>query len=64
MVYLNNILIYLKDKSKHVEYIKQVLEKLYTWGLYAKLSKCFFYTKLVEFFGYFITLKGVIMDPV
>ena len=24
--------------------------------------KCFFYTKLVEFFGYFVTPKGVVID--
>ena len=64
MVYLNNIFIYLKDKSKYIKHIKQVLERLYAWGLYAKLSKCSFYIKLIKFFGYLVTPKGVIIDPV
>ena len=63
MVYLDDIFIYLKNKSKHVEHVKQVLKKLCAWGLYTKFSKCFFYTKLIKFFGYFVTLKGIIMDP-
>ena len=63
VVYLDNILIYLKDKSKHVKHIKQVLERLCAQGLYTKLSKCSFYTKLIKFLGYLITPKGVIIDP-
>ena len=64
VVYLDNILIYLKDKSKYVKYVKQVLERLYTQGLYAKLSKYSFYTKLIKFLSYFITPEGIIIDPI
>ena len=63
IVYLNNILIYLKDKSKYVKYIKQMLKRLCTQGLYTKLFKYSFHTKLVKFFSYFITPKGVIINP-
>ena len=62
IVYLDDILIYLKDESKHVEHIKQVLERLHAWGLYTKFSKCSFYTTLIEFLGYFVTPKGIVMD--
>ena len=62
IVYLNNILIYLKDESKYIKHIKQVLERLCTQGLYIKLFKCSFYTKLIKFLGYLITPKGVVMD--
>ena len=64
VVYLDNILIYLKDKSKYVKYVKQVLERLRAWGLYAKLSKYSFYTKLVKFLSYLITPEGIVIDPI
>ena len=63
MVYLDNILIYLNDKDKHVKYIKQVLRQLRAWGLYTKLLKCIFYTKNVKFLGFIVTPNGIIMDP-
>ena len=62
VVYLNNIFIYLKDKSKYVKYVKQVLKRLCVQGLYTKLFKYSFYTKLIKFLNYFITPKGVIID--
>ena len=63
IVYLNDILIYLNDEDKYIKYIKQVLRQLYTWSLYAKLSKCIFYTKNVEFLGFIITPNSIVMDP-
>jgi len=62
IVYLDNIFIYLKDKSKYIKHVKQMLEKLCAWGLYAKLFKYFFHTKLIKFLSYLITLKSVIID--
>ena len=63
VVYLDNILIYLNNKDKHVKYIKQVLQQLRAWGLYAKLLKYIFYTKNVKFLGFIITPRGIIIDP-
>jgi hypothetical protein len=64
VVYLNDILIYSKDKGKYIKYVKQVLERLRAWGLYAKLSKCSFHTKLIKFFSYLITPKSIIINPI
>ena len=33
------------------------------YGLYAKLEKCRFDYKQVEFLGYTISFKGIFMDP-
>ena len=63
MVYLDNIFIYLNNKDKYVEYIKQVLQQLCAQGLYAKLLKCIFYIKNVKFLGFIITPRGIIIDP-
>ena len=64
IIYLDDILIYLKDKNQHKQHICKVLEQLNKWGLYTKVSKCTFYTKQVEFLGYIVTPISVIMDPV
>ncbi|OCK72691.1 hypothetical protein K432DRAFT_315692, partial [Lepidopterella palustris CBS 459.81] len=54
--YLDDILIYSREKSKYREHVKV--------GLYTKPFKYYFYTKHVEFLGFIVTLKGVIIDPV
>jgi hypothetical protein len=43
-MYPNDILIYLKYKEKHEQHVKLVLRKLRDYALYAKPSKCTFYT--------------------
>ena len=63
VVYLDNILIYLNNKDKYVKYVKQVLQQLRAWGLYAKLLKYIFYTKNIKFLGFIITSRCIIIDP-
>ena len=63
IVYLDNILIYLKDEDNYVEHVKQVLRQLRAQGLYAKLLKYIFYTKNVKFLGFIITPNGIIINP-
>ena len=64
VIYLDNILIYSKNKENYIVYIKEVLNRLINQGLYYKVSKYTFNTKLVEFLGYIITLERVIIDLV
>ena len=40
MVYLDDILIYSKNKEDHAEHLRLVLTKLQEHRLYAKFSKC------------------------
>jgi hypothetical protein len=42
-MYLNDILIYLKNEKEYVEHVKKVLAKLRTNSLLLKLEKCKFY---------------------
>jgi hypothetical protein len=62
IVYLNDILIYSKDEKEHEHHIKIVLQKLRDYALYAKLSKCTFHTKEVEFLGFVVNTNRVTMD--
>jgi len=60
--YLDDILIYSKNVEEHEGHVKLVLQKLRDAGLYAKLEKCVFHQPKVEFLGYIISDKGLLMD--
>ncbi|KAJ1603269.1 hypothetical protein NDA14_005237 [Ustilago hordei] len=47
----------------HVKHVTKVLTRLRSNRLFAKLSKCEFHTKTVEFLGYIIKPTGIEMDP-
>jgi hypothetical protein len=62
VVYLDDILVYLKLKEEHVRHVKLVLEKLKKNNLLLKLEKCDFYKEEVEFLGHLVRVNGVRMD--
>lgn len=63
VVYLDDILIYSQTEEEHTRHVRMVLERLRTFKLYAKLSKCAFHTKSVNFLGFVISPEGVSMEP-
>jgi transposase InsO family protein len=63
VVYLDDILIYSKKGEDHEDHVRQVLERLRKHKLYAKLSKCEFCVKRVEYLGFIVTAEGVEPDP-
>jgi hypothetical protein len=63
VVYLDDILVFLHDESKHKEHVKMVLERLRQYGLYANLKKCEFKTREVGFLGFVVGRDGVSMEP-
>jgi len=62
MIYLDDILIYLNNISRHHQHIKEVLKCLYKAGLYAKVEKCEFHSKSVEYLGYILFPSGLTMS--
>lgn len=62
VVYLDDILIYSGDPTEHEDHVREVLERLRRFGLYAKLSKCEFFTQSVEFLGYVVSTAGISME--
>ena len=63
IIYLDDLLIYSKTQEEHNAHVRQVLQRLRAYGLYAKLEKCNFDCKQVEFLGYVASSEGVSMDP-
>jgi len=49
VIYLDDILIYSNNMSKHHWYVKEVLKRLRKAGLYAKTEKCEFHSESVEY---------------
>ncbi|GJV35838.1 putative reverse transcriptase domain-containing protein [Tanacetum coccineum] len=63
IVFIDDILIYLKNKKKYEEHLKLILELLKKEELYAKFSKCEFWIPKVQFLGHVIDSEGIHVDP-
>nr|GFA94085.1 putative reverse transcriptase domain-containing protein [Tanacetum cinerariifolium] len=63
IVFIDDILIYSKDKKEHEEHLKAILELLKKEELYAKFSKCEFWILKVQFLGHVIDNQGIHVDP-
>ncbi|GKF94840.1 putative reverse transcriptase domain-containing protein, partial [Tanacetum coccineum] len=63
IVFIDDILIYLKNKQEREEYLKLILELLKKEELYAKFSKCEFWIPKVQFLGYVIDSEEIHVDP-
>jgi len=62
VIYLDDILIYLNNMSKHHQHVKEVLKCLHKAGLYAKAEKYEFHSKSVEYLGYTLSPSGLTMS--
>nr|GFB09912.1 putative reverse transcriptase domain-containing protein [Tanacetum cinerariifolium] len=63
IVFIDDILIYSKNKEDHKEHLKTILELIKNEKLYAKFSKCNFWLESVHFLGHVIDSNGVHVDP-
>jgi hypothetical protein len=63
LVFIDDILIYSKNREEHEEHIRLVLQVLREHQLYAKFSKCDFFQKQVHYLGHIISKEGVAVDP-
>jgi hypothetical protein len=62
LVFIDNILIYSKNREEHEEHLRLVLQALREYQLYAKFSKCDFFHKQIHYLGHVISEEGVAVD--
>jgi Reverse transcriptase (RNA-dependent DNA polymerase) len=62
IVYLDDIMVYLERIEDYKKHVRKVLERLWQYNLYIKLSKCLFSIEELEFLGYIIGILGILMD--
>src|SRR3954467_2543394 len=63
VIYLDEILIYSKNKEEHAVHLRLVLMKLREHLLYPKFSKCEFLLPEVTYLGHVISAKGIAVNP-
>nr|GEV74148.1 putative reverse transcriptase domain-containing protein [Tanacetum cinerariifolium] len=59
IVFIDDILIYSRNKEKHTNHMRIILELLRKEKLYAKFSKCDFWIRTVQFLGHLIDSEGL-----
>lgn len=63
LVFFDDILIYSKTQSEHLEHIKLVMQALSANQLVVRLKKCEFGLDRVSYLGHIISSEGVSTDP-
>nr|GFB19320.1 putative reverse transcriptase domain-containing protein [Tanacetum cinerariifolium] len=63
IVFIDDILIYSRNKEKHANHLRIILKLLRKEKLYAKLSKCDLWISVVQFLGHIIDNQGLHVDP-
>nr|GEZ30304.1 putative reverse transcriptase domain-containing protein [Tanacetum cinerariifolium] len=63
IVFIDDILIYSKNRKEHEGHLKLILKLLKEEELYAKFSKCEFWLSKVQFIGHVIDSEGIHVDP-
>ncbi|GJX55693.1 putative reverse transcriptase domain-containing protein [Tanacetum coccineum] len=64
IVFIDDILIYSRNKEENTDHLRIILELLKKEKLYAKFSKSDFWISIVQFLGHVIDSQGIYVDPV
>ena len=63
VLFIDDILVYLKDQENHDTQLRVVLETLKKERLYEKLSKCEFWLREMSFLRHLVSEEGIRVDP-
>nr|GEV45712.1 reverse transcriptase domain-containing protein [Tanacetum cinerariifolium] len=63
IVFIDDILIYFRNKEEHEDHLRTILELLKKEKLYSKFSKCDFWINIVQFLRHVIDSQGIHVDP-
>ena len=59
LVYLDDILVFSSTLEEHIAHIRKALERLRSAKLYARLHKCAFFQRRVEYLGFDVSAEGI-----
>ena len=62
-VFIDDILVYCKNKEEHEEHLRVVLQVLRENKFYPKFSQCNFYKLRIQYLGHIISKTGIDVDP-
>ncbi|GBG60186.1 hypothetical protein CBR_g3430 [Chara braunii] len=62
LIYLDDILVYSRTLEDHIRHLRDVLQRLRKHDFYAKLSKCHFAQRKVDFLGHHVSDQGLHMN--
>src|SRR5882672_4840977 len=63
IIYLDDILIYSDNISKHKAHVREVLQRLHTNRIFAHADKCKFHVTSCEHLRYMLSPEGLTMAP-
>ena len=63
IVFIDDILVYSKNKEEHAQHLRLVLQRLQMKKLYAKFKKYEYWLNEVVLLGHTVSKKGVAIDP-
>ena len=62
IVFIDNILVYSKNKGDHMDHLRVLLQDLKENQLFSKYRKCEFSLRSVAFLGHIISSEGIEVD--
>ncbi len=62
VIYLNDILVFFKNKNSHVEHIKKMLRRLQKNDLFVNLKKCFFFKHEIDYLEFIVSKNDIAMN--
>ena len=63
LVYIDDIIVFSKTFEEHLERLQAVFERLESFGLKLKPSKCSLFQNSVKYLGHVISANGIATDP-
>ena len=63
VVFIDDILVYSKDKVEHEEHLRMTMLRLKEHQIYATFKKCEFWLSQVAFLDHIVFKDGVAIDP-
>ena len=63
VVFINDILVYFRDKDEHTTYLRTVLQTLREHQLYGKMKKYEFWLEEVVLLRHVVSKEGIKVDP-